>query len=128
VKPGEQDQPHPQRNEKGQFVLGTIGIGGRKVGARAKLGEDFIRDMQTAWEAGGIDVITRVMADRPQDFLKVVASLLPRDVNLNLNNMDDATDDELIQRIRRLDAQIRPFLDLERASDVVDGTGPETAH
>jgi hypothetical protein len=119
----------PPRNEKGQFLQGLSGNpSGRKVGARAKLGEDFIRDMQTAWEAGGIDVITRVMADRPQDFLKIVASLLPRDVNLNVNNMDDATDDELIQRIRRLDAQIRPFLDLERASDVAGGDGQAATH
>ena len=127
-KGGKADEPVPQRNEKGQFVLGTIGIGGRPKGSRNLLGEMFLEDMKQAWEREGAAVITRVMAQRPQDFLKVVASLLPKDVNLNLNNMDDVSDDELIRRIRKLDAAIRPFLDLEGTGDAAGRVGASKAH
>lgn len=65
--------------ETGRFVTGNIG-GGRPKGARAKLGEKFMEDMLTAWQAEGIDAINRVIRDRPQDFLKVVASLLPKEI------------------------------------------------
>lgn len=51
---------------------------GRPEGSRNKLGEAFLDDMFEAWKAQGIDAINRVIKDRPQDFLKVVASLLPQ--------------------------------------------------
>jgi hypothetical protein len=122
------EKPKPEQDASGRFVAGNSGNGGRPKGARAVLSEAFLVDMQKAWEASGADVIATVIADRPQDFLKVVASLLPKDINLNVNPADEMTDDQLIQRIRSLDAVIRPFLSVEGAGAVDSGTGPETAH
>jgi hypothetical protein len=107
----------------GLFLKGKKGGPGRPKGARAKLGEAFLEDMRAAWEMQGKKVIDRVIADRPQDFMKVIASLLPRDVNLTVNNMDDATDDELLQRIRDIDAAIRPFLDATGEVGIGEGNG-----
>lgn len=122
------ERPVPEQDPTtGRFVTGNIG-GGRPKGARAKLGEQFLEDMQIAWEREGAAVINRVMKERPQDFLKVVASLMPKDFNLNVSNVDTMTDDELIQRIRRLDAAIRPFLDVEGTSVVNGGVGSSAAH
>ena len=109
--------------ETGRFLAGNSGNGGRRKGSRAKLGEAFLEDMRDAWETQGKEVIDRVIADRPQDFMKVIASLLPRDVNLTVNNMDDATDDELLQRIRDIDAAIRPFLDATGEAGLGEGNG-----
>lgn len=118
----------PAKDEKtGRFLTGNIG-GGRKKGSRNKLGEEFLQDMLEAWQAQGKEVIARVIEERPQDFMKVVASLLPRDVNLNVNSMEEVTDDELLQRIRDLDATIRPFLDAQGAAGTRQGTGAPTAH
>jgi hypothetical protein len=58
--------------------------------------------------------------------MKVVASLLPKDVNLNVNPAEDLTDEQLIQRIRSLGAAIRPFLDAEGAGDLVGGVAAPT--
>lgn len=101
---------------------------GRPKGARNKLGEAFIEDLLHSWEAQGPAVIQRVIQEKPDQYLKVVASLMPKDLNVNLNQMDDMTDEQLIKRVRSLDAAIRPFLDAQGASDTPGGTGKATAH
>lgn len=101
---------------------------GRPKGARNKLGEAFIEDMLCDWEAHGAAAIVKVRKEKPDAYLKVVASILPRDLNVNFNQTDAMTDDQLIERIRSLDAAIRPFLALEGESGVGDGVGPATAH
>ncbi|MGY8631846.1 hypothetical protein RAD15_05020 [Bradyrhizobium sp. 14AA] len=67
----------------GRFVSGNSGGPGRKVGARNKLGEAFVADLRDAWEEHGPDVIARVARDDPAALLKVIASLMPRDYNIN---------------------------------------------
>ncbi|UFS83198.1 hypothetical protein LPB79_13170 [Rhizobium sp. T136] len=117
-----------EKDEKGRFLPGNSGFGGRPKGARNKLGEQFIIDLYADWQKHGVDTLARVRNEKPDQYLKVVASILPKDLNVNINQMDDLTDDQLIQRIRSLDSAIRPFVDAQGASDVVGGTGSETAH
>lgn len=73
----------------GRFLAGNGG-GGRKPGARNKLGEAFIADLRDAWAEHGPDVIARVARDDPAALLKVIASLMPRDFNINANVGVDA--------------------------------------
>lgn len=101
---------------------------GRPKGARNKLGEQFLEDLYADWQANGVETLQRVRDEKPDQYLKVVASILPKDLNVNINQMDDLTDDQLVQRIRSLDAAIRPFLDAQGASDVDGRAGSETAH
>ena len=56
---------------------------GRLPGARAVLGEAFLADMVSAWKVYGKSAIMQVAADKPADFLRVVASVLPKDLNVN---------------------------------------------
>lgn len=111
----------------GQFLKGYKG-GGRTKGARNKLGEAFLADMLHAWEESGSSAIQEVIEKRPHDFLKVVAGILPRDINLNLNDMESMTDEQLVDRIRKLDSAIRPFLDAQGAAGNSEGVGPATTH
>lgn len=94
----------------GQFIKGKTGGPGRPRGARNKLGEAFIADLQADWEEHGPKTIQTVREDRPDVYLKVVASILPRDLNVNVNGLEDKTDDELIARLRELNSIIGPFL------------------
>lgn len=101
---------------------------GRPKGSRNKLGEAFIEDMLSDWEANGPAAIVQVRTEKPDAYLKVVASILPRDLNVNLNNTDHMTDEQLIERIRSLDAAIRPFLDAQGEGGIDGGTRPPITH
>lgn len=118
----------PQKDDKtGRFLTGNIG-GGRQKGSRNRLGEAFIEDLLHAWESQGPAAIQTVIETKPDAFLKVVASLMPKDLNVNINQLDEMTDEQLIRRVRTLDAAIRPFLDAEGTSLSSGGTGPEKTH
>ena len=101
---------------------------GRPKGARNKLGEQFLDDMYADWQAHGAEVIAKVRDEKPDQYLKVVASILPKELNVNVNEVDSLTDDELIERIRALDAAIRPYLALAGEGEVTGGIRETTAH
>jgi hypothetical protein len=119
----------PEKDERtGRFLTGNIGGGGRPKGARNKLGEAFLDALHEDFNEHGQAAIVQVRTEKPDQYLKVIASILPRDLNVNINPNDEMTDEQLIERIRSLDAAIRPFLNLEAASGIDGGTGPATAH
>jgi hypothetical protein len=102
-----------QRNEKGQIVPGQTGglnPKGRPRGSRSKLGEQFITSLQQAWEERGDEVIDRVINERPQDFLKVIANILPKDVNIKVNSTEDLSDDQLMRKLAALTEMAKPLL------------------
>ena len=85
---------------------------GRPKGARNKLGEAFIQALQEDFEAHGVAAVQAVRTDKPDQYLKVIASLMPKEHRLSVSDQfTDMTDDELTGRIRQLAATIAPFLD-----------------
>ncbi len=115
----------PQPPVEFQFKPGNPG---RPKGARNRLGEQFLEDLLASWETDGPTAIKRVIEKRPQDYLRVVASILPKDINVNVNQIESMTDEQLVERIRKLDATIRPFLDAQGAGGTGGGDKPQTAH
>lgn len=97
--------------ETGRFLPGNSGFGGRPKGARNKLGEAFIQALHDDFEENGIAAIQQVRAEKPDQYLKVIASLLPKDVNLNIgDNLSELSDDELLGQLRALTEGIAPIL------------------
>lgn len=96
------------------------GEGGRPRGARNKLGEEFLEALYADFQDHGVDAIARVREEKPDAYLKVVASLLPRDLNLRVNPLEALSDEELNQRIRVLGKQILPLLDLSSDDEVLN--------
>src|SRR3990167_3090058 len=100
---------HDGRDDKtGKFLKGNAG-GGRPQGARSKLGEAFLEDMLKAWTESSTDAIKRVIAERPQDFLKVIASILPKEIAAEITQsyvvrmpQPVATVDEWLERYKPL--------------------------
>jgi hypothetical protein len=84
---------------------------GRPKGSRNKLSEQFLTDVLNEWEQHGAVAVSDMREKSPGDFVKMVASLLPKDVNLNLtDNLSELSDDELLGEIRKLHASLAPFL------------------
>ncbi len=68
---------------------------GRPKGSRNKLGEDFIRALQQDFEANGAQAIEAVRAERPHEYLKVIASILPKQIELKEGTFDGFSDEQL---------------------------------
>ena len=71
---------------------------GRPKGARNKLGEAFIADLHDAWLEGGSEAIRRCIDEKPAEFIRIIASLIPKEMDLNINKYDNFTDDQLKQQ------------------------------
>lgn len=94
------------RDDKGRFLPGNSGNSGRPKGARNKLGEAFIADLYADWQTNGVATIAAVRAEKPDQYLKVVASILPKELNVRVSELDDLSDAELDRRIRTLAAAL----------------------
>ena len=65
-----------------QFKNGNAGGPGRPRGARNKFSEAYVEDVFASWKKGGKKVIEKVMKERPDVYLRVVAQLLPKDLDV----------------------------------------------
>ena len=78
------------------------------------LGDDFVEAVRADFRSHGAGVIAAVRADKPDQYLKIVLSVLPKDLpkglHVEINHLDALSDDEIRSRIRGLEAVLRPFL------------------
>ena len=58
---------------------------GRTKGSRSKFSQAFVEDLSACWERHGIVALEKCATTEPAQFLRVCASLMPRDVDLNLS-------------------------------------------
>ena len=109
----------------GRFLAGNNG-GGRKPGARNKLGTAFLDALQESFESHGKQAIERVLKSDPATYLKLVANILPREVmvahfanvNVNLFAETDFEDAKQFAQAFKLAAEVigadlPPLLELE---------------
>jgi hypothetical protein len=73
-------KPVPAKDSTtGRFLPGNSGGSGRPLGARNKLGEAFVADLYASWQDGGRAAIEQVRQNDPAAYLRIVASLLPKE-------------------------------------------------
>ena len=58
------------------------GHSGRPKGAKNKLAKTYLKDLYEIYLEGGKEALKRVMEERPDVYLKLVAQLLPRDLDI----------------------------------------------
>jgi hypothetical protein len=73
-----------ERDGKGRFINGAKPGPGRPVGSRNRLADAFVSDLRDCWEIHGVKALEKCATQEPATFVKVIASLMPRDVNLNV--------------------------------------------
>jgi hypothetical protein len=108
---------------KYQFQPGNTG-GGRVKGSRNKLALHFVADLQAEWEEHGREVIRIARIEKPVEFMKVIASVLPKEFEITDSRIKELNDDELEFLIRvaqrRLDsvgsADCREIKEADRGS------------
>lgn len=79
---------------------------GRPKESRDRLSRAFLTAMADDFEANGVDAITKVRTEDPSTYVRVVASLQPKELEIT-NPMQSLTDDKLAEAIELLAAQIR---------------------
>lgn len=95
---------------------------GRPKGARNKLGEAFLNDFLEDWEENGSTAIQTMREERPHEYVKVAASILPKELNVKVSEFDELTDEQLDRRIDALADALR----IEIGASKADG-GEEKA-
>jgi hypothetical protein len=81
------------------------GNGGRPKGSRNRLGEAFISALQADFKEHGDEAIRRTREEKPAEYVKVLASLLPKEVEIK-RPFEDLSDDELHNAIQLIRASI----------------------
>ena len=73
---------------------------GRPKGSRPKLAEAFIHALHNDFVDHGVAAIEHVRTNDPTAYVKVVASILPKE--FKIETVNDLTDEQLDARIRQL--------------------------
>jgi len=102
------DGRHPNN---GRFLAGNNG-GGRKPGSRNKLAGEFIDALYADFRKNGADAIKRVAAEEPAQYLRLIAQILPRELDIALSVNSD------------LFAEAQSFAQAYRLARVVIGADP----
>lgn len=85
-----------ERDARGRFPPGVSGNpNGRTKGARNKLGYAFVEALEADFTVHGKEAIEKVRDAKPHEYLKVVASLLPREINYSDTTVQDLTEEQL---------------------------------
>jgi hypothetical protein len=88
-----------------KFTSETAPRAGRAVGARNKITNAFLEKLAADFEAHGDSVIRVVRVERPAEYLKVVAALLPREFSVSGEKLGEMCEEELaalLEQIREL--------------------------
>jgi hypothetical protein len=85
----------------GRFLPGNSGFGGRPKGSRNKLNEAFLEAFYGAWDRFGAQALIDVAKDDPSTFVRVAASLLPKEYKVE-SVTSELTDEQLDQRLKQL--------------------------
>ena len=94
---------------------------GRAKGSRNKLSTAFLTDLCDEWREGGKEAVRVMRLERPGDFVKVVAQLLPAQFEISDSRLKEIPDEQLDEWIARRLAE--GF----SSGSVNDGT-PKKAH
>lgn len=85
----------PDQDPKtGRFLTGNSG-GGRPKGSRNRLGEQFLEALAQDFSENGQAAIVACREEKPTEYVKVIASLLPKELLVRTDPVDELSDEEI---------------------------------
>jgi hypothetical protein len=87
------------------FLPGNPG-GGRPRGVRNKLGRKFLEDCLAHWEEHGPKALEIFFREDPARYCVMMASILPRELEISATTVAEINDDDLERMISSLRTQI----------------------
>lgn len=109
------------------FQPGQPKTGGRAKGVRNKLSHAFLTDLLEEWSAGGREALRIARVEDPVRFSIMVASLLPKEMTLEVGPLQELPEDKLIAYIEYTERELeRRALSIEsREESQRDGVEAE---
>lgn len=87
------------RESNGQFGKGNSG---RLPGSRNRLQGKFIDALAKDFAEHGEDIIRIVRAEKPTEYLKIIASILPKEFFVAPGAVDEMTEEEINEALIRI--------------------------
>ena len=96
---------NPKFGEQGKetrFKPGQSGNpGGKPTAAKNKLQSDFLYALAEDFASGGAEAISRMRTETPAAYVKAIASLMPKELEIK-RPLEELTDDDLVAGIAAL--------------------------
>ena len=112
-KPGD-TKPKASGRKKGSINKTTAELKEMILEAANRAGKD------ENGKGGTIEYLTAQANTNPAAFMSLLGKVLPKDINVRRDPIEDMTDDQLRQLIARLDQQLGPYLAIA-AESTTDG-------
>jgi len=89
-------------SEDNKFKPGNSFGQGRRIGSRNKLQHKFLTALQEDFEKEGEKVIRIARIEKPIEYLKLIAGLMPKELLITDNVLEDMSDEQLLETIREV--------------------------
>ena len=98
------------------------GTGCRPLGSRNKLCKRLLEDLFADWQEGGQAAIKMMRIERPAEYVRVMCSILPKEMLFETGSVSELADDELdamitMLRERALAVRQEQALELEKVPE-----------
>jgi len=89
------------------FEKGRSKTGGRAKGAKNRLSHAFLTALAEDFEQHGVETLKIARMEKPVEYIRIVAGLMPKELEIVDSRLADLSDEELDVFIAKLRAQLR---------------------
>jgi hypothetical protein len=105
------------------FQPGQPKTGGRAKGVRNRLSHTFLEALQKDFAEHGEEAIRICRIERPSEYVKIVAGLMPKELDITNNTLTEIDDTQLVEFIEYVRLQLEGRIEriADRADSEADG-------